>query len=139
MDAEDMTQEVFDRLARRQDLAAIERPDRYLFETAKNVAIDYHRRARARGGGRHVSYEDALHAPTAPSPETVYGAQEELAKVLAILRGLPERTRNIFILVRLENIRQVEVARRLGLSISAVEKHLRIAMARLSDNPGPSK
>ena len=51
--------------------------------------------------------------------------------MLVALRELPERTRHIFILVRLENIKQVEVAKGLGLSISAVEKHLRNAMAHL--------
>ena len=51
--------------------------------------------------------------------------------MLVALRELPERTRHIFILARLENIKQVEIARGMGLSISAVEKHLRIAMAHL--------
>jgi RNA polymerase sigma factor (sigma-70 family) len=131
MDAEDMTQEVFDRLVRRSDVASIERLDRYLFETARNVAIDYHRRAKSRGRGRHLVYQDALHAPIDASPETIYCANEDLHSVMTVLRELPERTRNIFVLVRLENIKQVEVARRMGLSISAVEKHLRTAMGRL--------
>ena len=131
MDAEDVAQDVFDRLARRQGVAGIEKLERYLFETAANAAVDYHRRARARGRQRQVAYNEALHAPTDASPEVVFAAQEELATVLMALRELPERTRHIFVLVRLENVRQVEVAKGLGLSISAVEKHLRNAMAHL--------
>ena len=131
MDAEDVAQDVFDRLARRQGVAGIEKLERYLFETAANAAVDYHRRAKARGRSRHVAYNEALHAPADASPEVIFAAQEELSDVLIALRELPERTRHIFILARLENVRQVEIARGMGLSISAVEKHLRIAMAHL--------
>ena len=131
MDAEDVAQDVFDRLARRQGVAVIEKLERYLFETAANAAVDYHRRAKVRGRTRQVAYNEALHAPADASPEIIYAAQEELADVLVALRELPERTRHIFILARLENIKQVEIARGMGLSISAVEKHLRIAMAHL--------
>lgn len=131
MDAEDVAQDVFDRLARRQGVAGIEKLERYLFETAANAAVDYHRRAKARGRSRQVAYNEALHAPADASPEVIFAAQKELADVLVALRELPERTRHIFVLARLENIKQVEIARGMGLSISAVEKHLRIAMAHL--------
>ena len=139
MDAEDVAQEVFDRLARRQGVASIEKLERYLFETAANAAVDYHRRARSRGRGRQVSYIEALHAPAAASPEGAFAAQEELTQVLQALRELPERTRYVFILVRLEQMKQVEIARGLGLSISAVEKHLRIATAHLYDRLGRNR
>lgn len=136
MDAEDATQEVFDRLVRRRGVAGIERLDRYLFEAAGNVAVDYHRRARARGGGRHVVYQETLHAPADASPETLYCARQDLEDVLTVLREMPERTRTIFILVRLEGMKQVEISRRMGLSISAVEKHMRSAINRLYDRLG---
>jgi len=131
MDAEDVAQDVFDRLARRDGVAGIEKLERYLFETAANAVVDYHRRAKVRGRTRQVTYNEALHAPSDASPETVYAAQEELAEVLLALRELPERTRHIFVLARLENMKQVEIAKGLGLSISAVEKHMRLAMAHL--------
>lgn len=133
MDAEDVTQDVFDRLARRDGVASIEKLERYLFETAGNVAVDYHRRNNARGGGRHVTYNEALHAPADVSPEMTYAGREELAEVLTTLRELPERTRHVFVLARLEHMKQAEIARRMGLSISMVEKHLRNAMAHLFD------
>ncbi len=136
MDAEDVAQEVFDRLTRRQGVAGIEKLERYLFETAANAAVDYHRRAKSRARGRHVVYNEALHAQAEASPEIVYVAQEELAEVLTALRELPERTRHIFVLARLENMKQVEIARGMGLSISAIEKHLRIAMAHLVERLG---
>ncbi len=132
-DVEDAAQEVFAHLARRDGVAAIERLDAYLFETAANVAIDYHRRGATRRVGAHDAYDEAVHALEDFSPERVYCGREELSGLLRGLRELPERTRNVFILARLENLKQAEIARRLGVSLSGVEKHLARAVAHLSD------
>ena len=135
-EAEDAAQEVFARLSRREGVAAIERLDAYLFETAANVAIDYHRRGQVRLRGAHDAYNEAAHAVEDFSPERVYSGREELGCLLVGLRELPERTRNVFLLARLENMKQAEIARRLGVSVSGVEKHLARAIAHLSDRLG---
>ena len=132
-DAEDAAQEVFARLSRREGVAAIERLDAYLFETAANVATDFHRRGTVRRAAHHEAYDDAIHAIEDFSPERVYSGREELAVLLSGLRELPERTRNIFLLARLENMKQAEIARRMGVSLSGVEKHLARAVAHLSE------
>jgi RNA polymerase sigma-70 factor (ECF subfamily) len=60
------------------------------------------------------------------------GARQELhAATLALLR-LPERTRTVFILRRLEGMRFHEIASHLGISVSAVEKHMVRAIHQLS-------
>ena len=135
-EAEDAAQEVFARLSRREGVAAIERLDAYLFETAANVAIDYHRRGAVRLRGSHDAYNETVHAVEDFSPERVYSGREELGCLLTGLRELPERTRNVFLLARLENMKQAEIARRLGVSVSGVEKHLARAIAHLSQRLG---
>ena len=132
MDAEDVAQDVFDRLARRQGVAVIEKLERYLFETAANAAVDYHRRAKVRGRTRQVAYNEALHAPADASPEIIYAAQEELADVLVALRELPERTRHIFILARLEKMKHRDIAAAYGLTVSSVEKYVARCEAHLA-------
>ena len=131
-EAEDAAQEVFARLSRREGVAAIERLDAYLFETAANVAVDYYRHGATRRAGAHDTYEETVHALEDFSPERVYCGREELGALLRGLRELPERTRNVFLLARLENMKQAEIARRLGVSVSGVEKHLARAIAHLS-------
>ena len=44
---------------------------------------------------------------------------------------MPERTRHVFVLRRIEGLRYQDVAKRLGLSVSAVEKHMQRAMLHL--------
>ncbi|HKR88876.1 MAG TPA: sigma-70 family RNA polymerase sigma factor [Phenylobacterium sp.] len=139
LDAEDGVQEVFERLARRDGLAdRVEHFDGYLFAVAAHVATDLLRRGRARRSRLHDSYEEAVHAPRDCSPEEVLEGREALARLVTALKELPERTRHIFILARLEHMRQAEIARRLGVSLSTVEKHLASAIAYLGQKAGRS-
>jgi RNA polymerase sigma-70 factor (ECF subfamily) len=54
-------------------------------------------------------------------------ARHDLMRVQSLIAGLPERTREIFLLSRLEGLPQREIAARLGVSRPTVEKHLRHA------------
>jgi RNA polymerase sigma-70 factor (ECF subfamily) len=49
----------------------------------------------------------------------------------AALEAMPARTRAIFLLFRLEHLRQAEIAGIYGISVSAVQKHLVRASAAL--------
>jgi RNA polymerase sigma factor (sigma-70 family) len=135
-DLEDLAQEVFARLSGHHQLVDIERRDAYLFETAAHVAVDHHRRAAARRRQFHDTYEESLHAMGDFSPERVQAGREELELLTVALRELPERTRHVFVLARLERFPHAEVAQRLHISTSAVEKHLVKAIAHLSKRLG---
>jgi DNA-directed RNA polymerase specialized sigma24 family protein len=54
-----------------------------------------------------------------------------LAALVARLMELPERTREIFILYRVENIARRNIAQAYGLSLSTVEKEVARATAYL--------
>lgn len=131
-DAEDAVQEVFIRLARRRGLADLENVEGYLFETAASVAVDHYRRGRVRLEDRHDPYDETAHAVPDFASDRILEGKQELAMVLEGLRELPERTRNVFLLARLERMRHAEIGRRLGISVSTVEKHVVRALAHLS-------
>jgi RNA polymerase sigma factor (sigma-70 family) len=56
-----------------------------------------------------------------------------------VLLELPERTRQIFVLRRLEGLSYFEIGRRLGVSVSAVEKHMQRAVRHLAARTGDPK
>ena len=66
-------------------------------------------------------------------PDRVLQAKESLSTVLAALRELPERTRTVFVLFRLENMKQREIADMLGISVRTVEQHVVRASVHLRD------
>ena len=137
-EAEDLVQDVLLRVIRARESGAIENPESYVFKVAANLLKDVRRRE-----GRHPtllspSLEDDLlgERPEAlvdeRSPERVLIGQMTLAGVLTALEELSEPTRNVFILFRLEQMKQKDIATLLGISQSTVEKHVMRAALHLT-------
>ncbi|MEW9856694.1 RNA polymerase sigma factor [Novosphingobium sp. M1R2S20] len=129
---EDMVQEVFVRLIRRGGVAELANLQAYVFETASSVLKDRLRRSRVRHEAVHESFDPERHADADFSPEDVLSGREQLAHATAALLELPERTRVIFVLRRLEGMRFRDIAVRLGISVSAVEKHMQRAIVHMT-------
>jgi len=135
-EVEDMVQQVFERLLRRGDVTGLERLSGYVFQTASSVFTDYLRRSRARRADAHDEFDKDLHGDLDFSPEHVLLGSERLARATAVLLELPERTRVIFVLRRLEGMKYLDIAVRLGISVSALEKHMARAVERLAEGMG---
>lgn len=132
-DAEDLTQEVFLHLARTAGTQPLREPERYIFRIAANVLRDRIRRRAVRRHGDHVPLDDPDLAGELPSTERVCQAQEILEGVLQVLERLSPKCRNTFVLHRFEGLSYSEIARRLGVTRSAVEKQMMHALQALSD------
>ena len=63
-----------------------------------------------------------------PSPEDQAQAQQALLEVDALLRALPTKVRQAFLLAQLEELPYAEIARRLGISHRTVSNYLTRAM-----------
>jgi RNA polymerase sigma factor (sigma-70 family) len=63
------------------------------------------------------------------SPERVLQGSQSLAQLVAALRTLPERTRDVFMLRCFEGLKHAEIARLQGISVRASEGHLAKALA----------
>ncbi|USI74893.1 RNA polymerase sigma factor [Sphingomonas morindae] len=132
-DVPDLVQDVFLRLSRMPDPGAIEKPEHFLFVTAANVLKDRARREMVRGVGLHDPIlDDSLPGSDLP-PDRVLEGREAAARLEAVLRTLPERTRDIFVLRVLEGMKMADVARALGISTRAAEKHQAKALARVTE------
>jgi len=131
-DAEDLTQEVLIRIAKRGEGEPIERINGYVFQTASSVLTDRARRRAVRGGDQHVDYDDDRHAIEDFSPERVLLAKEQVAMVRTVLERLPERVRAAFVLHRFDELGYAAIAKRLGVSVSSIEKYISQAMKELT-------
>jgi RNA polymerase sigma factor (sigma-70 family) len=132
-EAEDLTQEVLLRIAQRGAAIDASRPDAYVFQIAANLLRDRGRRQQVRnaynmglGATEAIGVEDR-------DPDRVLVAKESLAEVVSALKQLPQRTRTIFVLFRLENMKQREIADMLGISVRTVEQHVVRASVHLRD------
>lgn len=126
-----MVQDLFARLLRRGDVLTLENPDSYVFQAAANLSRDRTRRDVARSTDRHDDVTDLELANEAPGPEQTLASRQQLGQVLAALDALPPRTRSVVMLRRFEDLSYAQIAARLGISVSAVEKHVGRAMDAL--------
>jgi RNA polymerase sigma factor (sigma-70 family) len=137
-EAEDLAQDVLVRAFARPGWTSTERARGYIFRAAVNRWRDRNRRALTHG--TTVAWDDAASFALDEeiSPERVVVVEQELHRVASALRELSERTRDVFMLIRLEQMKQAEIAAMLGISVSAVEKHLAKALAHLARVAGRS-
>ncbi len=142
-DAEDLTQETFARLVGAENFDYGERATGYVFRVASNLLRD---RKKSAGFKRQIPFSafdselierisDQLSEDR--EPERVLIGRESLIEVLKCLDELGERTKHIFILHRLEGMKQKDIAEMFGIGLSSVEKHCMTAMAFLAVRFGP--
>jgi RNA polymerase sigma factor (sigma-70 family) len=136
-DPDDLVQEVFVRLVRQGNMNAVQHLDGYVFQVAANVLRDHARRWSIRAEeSNHAQIED-VDPEGGFSPERVLLGEEALERLIAALQELPEKTQVIFARYHFESVSQVDIARRLNISISTVEKHMSRANAHLLARLGP--
>ncbi|MFZ5616949.1 MAG: RNA polymerase sigma factor, partial [Pseudomonadota bacterium] len=100
-DAEDLAQEVFVRVLRRGGLDKVDNPEAFLFQAAANLVRDSGRRTVIRRQHAAEEFATAERAEVL-SPERVYQGREQLTTLLAVLEELTEKTRDVFLLHRLD-------------------------------------
>lgn len=130
-EAEDLLQETFLRVTQRDAADAVANVEGYVYRTAESVLADRRRRRRVRHADAHILLEpDDHHAEDADALRALL-AKEKLRRVAASLMTLPERTRAVFVLRRIEGLRYGEIAKRLKVSVSTVEKDMARAVEHL--------
>jgi len=127
-DVDDLVQDVLLSIHARQDQSPIENVEGYLFSVAARALV----RKKQRDSGRwSVSLDDdhdRIDSPDNFSPERVLLGRERLALAVCVMEKLPPRTQEVFMLHRFEEMTYGSIAKALGISVSAVEKHIMIAL-----------
>ena len=127
--AEDIVQDVFIKLWENRHQIKEERSLKsYLFTIANNLALNYLRHSRVAIKFQQAQMQESL---TAESPQNLLEKKEFHEKLLACIAELPEKTRLVFMMSRMENLSYKEIAERLDISIKTVESHIGNALKTL--------
>lgn len=127
--AEEVAQEAYLSVWRATAAGEVKYPRAYLFRTAEHLAFDrLEREAVERRHRAEAPLSEAIVAP-GPSPEAQLLAEQCWAIVACAFNELPPACREAFVLHKLQGLRHAEVALRLGISKSMVEKHIMRALA----------
>jgi RNA polymerase sigma-70 factor (ECF subfamily) len=126
--AEDVAQEVFVRLWERRDAWEPDASLRaLLFRLAHNLSVDELRRR----GARQRAEQRVVPPTRPPTPQGSLESDEIGAAVTTAVNALPERRRDVFVLIRYHGLSYKDAADVLGLSPQTVANHLHLAVADL--------
>ncbi len=130
--AEDLLQETYLRVTRALSERAIDHLEPFVFQTARNLALD-HLRARKIHSRTMVDDvpQDVVQSVAAPasSAEDAAHAEQLLERLNVSLSQLSARQQQIFILSRLHGHSYQEIADELNVSLSTVQKELKLIMS----------
>lgn len=132
-DAEDIAQEAFLHLWFARSSGPIHNPKAFLFTTASNLVRDKCRLAHTHAMKAAVPLED-VDVTDSSEPSQVVESEQALAQIVKTLEQLRPSTQKAFILDRVELCSHPQIAARMGITVSMVEKHISYAMTALEGN-----
>lgn len=133
---DDLMQELALRLSQHRG-GPVAAPMSYIYRVATNLMID-HRRSQVQSLKRDrdwaESFDRSAHAvDESAAPDRLIDGRGKLERLRLVLDKLPERSRRILLMHRVDAMPQREIARELGVSLSTVESDLRLAYAVVAD------
>lgn len=131
---EDIVQETYVRACQAERVTEIRTPRSFLYKTARNLAIDYAKRAETRLTiDEDVSEETWLDLHEMPDHTLEQACSDEEFSIFCdAVRHLPTECRKTFVLKKVYGYSQREIAEELGLSQSTIEKHVAQGVKRCS-------
>jgi len=136
VDVDDIVQEAFLRISTHESATPIDNPRGFLFRIARNLTFDFLRRRSVRhnyAAAQSAERNSDRSRFESRSAEKIVSARQDLDVILSAIDDLPPKCREVFLLQRNEGLPYAEIAARLGISESMVQKHMSKALARLYD------
>ncbi len=127
-DPDDLVQDVFARLAAGRPLAELRDPEGYFKRILRNLLIDRHRKRRRQP---IFTSMDGIEAGIEPDQAHAIEVEQMQELYRAAVDALPPRTREVFLLHRVEELSVKSIAGQLGISTRTVEWHIGEAILRI--------
>ena len=124
LDVDDIIQETYTRLVSADSVAHIHDAKSYAFQIAGSVVIDHLRRMKVVSIASVPDLDILEVVSDEPSPERQVIDRDELRRLAGMIARLPGKVRDVFTLRRVYGLSQREVAAKLGITESTVEKHM---------------
>lgn len=104
----------------------------YIYKSAKNAALSYIRKKKL----ETVSFEEVENFDIASSQSTFskYDKEQSDLKIQTIIKNIPPRSREVFVLHRFDGMKYKEISKLLSISVKTVENHMSTALKVLHKN-----
>lgn len=128
MEVEDIIQNTFARFQAKINLSEIKNPKAFLYKTAYNMAIDAIRHKKVQDDYAAKERDLELNQSNEISPEKIVESRQQLGVIAKALWCMPKKRRQLLLMNRCEQLSYAEIARRIGISETAVRKHVSKAL-----------
>jgi RNA polymerase sigma-70 factor (ECF subfamily) len=135
--AEDVVQDLYLKISQMEPPTDLRNPEAFLYRVGTNLMLD-----RAKARRRQMARDDAWRqtgggdadepVSQEPAADEAVASRQRLQKLLQMLDALPPQVAAAFRLHKFEGLSHAEVAERLGVSRSSVEKYIMTALRTLS-------
>lgn len=130
--AEDLAQDAFVKLWENRDGVKKETVKSYLYTIANNITINHLKRNQL----RYKFENQVVHYTEKETPEFKMIQKEYQEKLNSVLAQIPDGSREVFLMNRLEGLKYREIAERLNLSVKAIEKRMSKAIHIIHEKLG---
>lgn len=128
-DVEDLAQEAYLKAFDAEQQQLIEHPRAFLFSIAKNLALNELSRKSRQITSFIEECQEPYNDENYDSAESLLEGKQALGAYCEAVASLPNLSRQIYLLRKVHGLRHQEIADRLNISLSSVEKHLRMGAA----------
>lgn len=104
----------------------------YIYRSAKNAALAYLRKKKL----HVVGFDDveSLNVDTGQNPFTKFSQKQLSTQITSILNKIPQRSREVFVMHRFDEMKYKEISQILEISVKTVENHMSKAIKVLHNN-----
>jgi len=129
LDADDIVQETYARLATLDDVEDIRNPRAYFFQIARSIILMHVRRSRIVSIQAVAQVEQLAVACDAPGPDVQAADRQQLHQLATMIAGLSSMSRTAMVLRLVHELSHREIGARLGMTPNAVQKSLAKSLA----------
>jgi RNA polymerase sigma-70 factor (ECF subfamily) len=137
-DPEDLVHDTFARAIAYGAWREVLNPGAFASRILRNVALDALRRRKVLTITAVADFERLAPVDDVPTQEQATVDRDELRQLREVMAELPVQCRRVFTLRKIYDLSPREIAEKLGLSVSTVEKHLVKGLRYCSDRLGRS-
>ncbi|MEK7943702.1 sigma-70 family RNA polymerase sigma factor [Pigmentiphaga sp. YJ18] len=125
--AADVVQEAYARvLALQRTGASVFEPRAVLYQAGRNILATL--RLRSAVEARVLETLALVSEDSRPSVEREVGARQQLERLLTLLKSMPSRRRDVFILVRIHGMSYAQTAAHMDMTVRTVERQMARAL-----------
>ena len=132
--SQDLVQDVFAKALAGRQADRLENPAGYLWRIAQNLVVDTIRKRRRQPA--QVEFDETLHSQVIFDQSILLEACELQGLYERALASLPARTREIFLMHRVDECTYQEIAQAVGITCAGVEYHMSKALVHLATRLG---